>query len=68
VYCWLNANAGGFVDFALPDTLIRLLADLDAFIEREILPLQAQDDNERFFDHRREYARTDFVYGWVPRL
>ncbi|MCP9979048.1 acyl-CoA/acyl-ACP dehydrogenase [Actinomadura madurae] len=55
------------MDFALPDDLIRLLADLDAFIEREILPLQAQDDNERFFDHRREYARTDFENGGVPR-
>jgi acyl-CoA dehydrogenase len=39
----------------------------DAFIDREIKPLQAQDDNERFFDHRREWARTDFDNGGLPR-
>jgi acyl-CoA dehydrogenase len=33
----------------------------------EIKPLQAQDDNERFFDHRREWARTDFDNGGLPR-
>jgi acyl-CoA dehydrogenase len=42
------------VDFGLPADLLQRLADLDDFIEREITPLQAQDDNERFFDHRRE--------------
>lgn len=55
------------MDFHLPEELTRRLADLDAFIEREIVPLQAQDDNERFFDHRREYSRTDFENGGVPR-
>jgi acyl-CoA dehydrogenase len=55
------------VDFELPVELTQKLAELDAFIEREIVPLQAQDDNERFFDHRREYARTDFENGGVPR-
>ena len=40
---------------------------IDAFIEAEIKPLQAQDDNERFFDHRREWARTDFDNGGLPR-
>jgi HAMP domain-containing protein len=40
------------------------------FIEAEIKPLQAQDDNERFFDHRREWARTDFDNGGpaAPRV
>ena len=33
----------------------------------KIKPLQAQDDNERFFDHRREWARTDFDNGGLPR-
>src|SRR5690606_8142831 len=55
------------VDFQLPAELTRLLAELDGFIEREIKPLQEQDDNQRFFDHRREYARTDFENGGVPR-
>jgi alkylation response protein AidB-like acyl-CoA dehydrogenase len=55
------------VDFDLPADLRQRLADLDDFIEREIKPLQAQDDNERFFDHRREWARTDFDAGGTPR-
>lgn len=55
------------MDFDLPDELTQTLADLDDFIEREIKPLQAQDDNERFFDHRREFARTDFEGGGEPR-
>jgi acyl-CoA dehydrogenase len=55
------------MDFELPRELVAYLAELDAFIEREIKPLQAQDDNERFFDHRREWARTDFDNGGLPR-
>jgi len=55
------------MDFNLPPDLIAYLAQLDAFIEKEIKPLQAQDDNERFFDHRREWARTDFEADGVPR-
>ena len=55
------------MDFDLPPDLIAYLARLDAFIEAEITPLQAQDDNERFFDHRREWARTDFDGGGLPR-
>ncbi len=55
------------MDFSLPADLIAYLAELDAFIDREIKPLQAQDDNERFFDHRREWARTDFDNGGLPR-
>ncbi|QOF77870.1 acyl-CoA dehydrogenase family protein [Variovorax sp. 38R] len=55
------------MDFDLPRDLVDYLAQLDAFIDREIAPLQAQDDNERFFDHRREWARTDFENGGLPR-
>ncbi len=55
------------MDFNLPKELVAYLAELDDFIEREIKPLQAQDDNERFFDHRREWARTDFDNGGLPR-
>jgi len=65
--CWLNGRLGGFVEFELPVELVQRLADLDDFIEREINPLQRQDDNERFFDHRREWARTDFEAGGTPR-
>ena len=55
------------MDFAIPEHIKTLLADIDAFIEREIVPLQKQDDNDRFFDHRREWARTDFEGGGLPR-
>ncbi len=55
------------MNFNLPEDLTAYLAELDAFIEAEIAPLQAQDDNERFFDHRREWARTDFENGGLPR-
>ena len=55
------------MDFDVPADIQATLDELDAFIAREIEPLQAQDDNERFFDHRREYARTDFENDGVPR-
>jgi len=55
------------MDFAVPESIQRTLDELDAFIEREIAPLQAADDNERFFDHRREWARMDFDNDGVPR-
>ena len=55
------------MDFALPPDLTAYLAELDAFIEAEIAPLQAKDDNERFFDHRREHARTDWDNDGLPR-
>ena len=37
-----------------------LLDQLDCFIEAQLAPLEARDDNQRFFDHRREHARTDW--------
>ena len=55
------------MDFNLPVELTAYLAELDAFVAREIAPLQAQHDNERFFDHRREWARTDFDHQGLPR-
>jgi alkylation response protein AidB-like acyl-CoA dehydrogenase len=55
------------MDFALPSELVAYLVELDRFIEAEILPLQLADDNQRFFDHRREWARTDFENGGLPR-
>jgi hypothetical protein len=54
------------VDFEIPAALARYLAELDEFIEREIRPLEERDDNVRFFDHRREHARTDWARGGLP--
>ncbi|ORV45277.1 acyl-CoA dehydrogenase [Mycolicibacter engbaekii] len=53
------------MDFTLPEHLPGLLAEMDEFIEREIAPLQA--DHMQYFDHRREFARTDVERGGVPR-
>jgi acyl-CoA dehydrogenase len=55
------------MDFTIPADIQATLDALDAFIDAEIKPLEAQDDNIRFFDHRREYSRTDFENGGVPR-
>jgi len=55
------------MNFEIPQEIQAKLAELDAFIEREIKPLEEQDDNIRFFDHRREWARTDFENDGVPR-
>ncbi len=55
------------LDFNLPADLVAYLAELDRFIAREIKPLEEADDNIRFFDHRREWARTDFDNGGLPR-
>jgi acyl-CoA dehydrogenase len=54
------------MDFELPAELVAYLAELDEFIEREIVPLEQADDNVRFFDHRREHARTDWDRGGLP--
>ena len=54
------------MDFDIPKDLTDYLVELDDFIEREIRPLEQQDDNIRFFDHRREDARTDWERGGLP--
>lgn len=52
------------MDYTLPQDLQDFIADLDAFVEREIKPLEAE--NIQFFDHRREWKRTDWENGGVP--
>jgi len=54
------------MDFDIPADLASYLTELDEFIEAEIRPLEHQDDNIRFFDHRREDARTDWDRGGLP--
>jgi acyl-CoA dehydrogenase len=55
------------MDFELPKELVAYLDELDAFIEAEIKPLERENDNIRFFDHRREYERTDWEKGGLPK-
>ena len=50
----------------LPPEIAALIEEVDAFIASEIRPLEAEGDNARFFDHRREHARTDFAAGGIP--
>ncbi len=50
----------------LPGELQTLIEEIDAFIAAEIRPLEQEGENARFFDHRREYARTDFDAGGIP--
>lgn len=54
------------MDFDIPKDIQDYLIVLDEFIEREIKPLENKDDNIRFFDYRREDARTDWDRGGLP--
>lgn len=49
-----------------PAAIAATLRALDEFIETEIRPLELSGDNARFFDHRREWARTDFERDGLP--
>jgi len=53
------------MDFDIPVEIQHKLEELDEFIEREIKPLER--GNERFFDQRRENARTDWENDGRPR-
>ena len=53
------------MDFTLPDHLPGLLAEMDAFIEAEIKPLERE--HIQYFDHRRENARTDWDNDGIPQ-
>ncbi len=54
------------MDFEIPQDLQDYLLVLDKFIEDEIKPLENKNDNIRFFDYRREDARTDWDRGGLP--
>ncbi|EEP78756.1 acyl-CoA dehydrogenase [Uncinocarpus reesii 1704] len=55
------------MNFDLPQDLTEYIGSLDKFIKDTILPLQHSNDNNRFFDHRREHSRTDWDNGGLPR-
>ena len=52
------------MNFEIPLEIQAKLDELDAFIEKEIKPLEKE--NMQFFDYRREYARTDWENGGLP--
>ncbi len=53
------------MDFEFPADIAKTLEKLDAFIEAEIRPLERE--NIQYFDHRREYARTDWDRDGLPK-
>ncbi len=61
-----DVEEGREMNFEIPPEITSYLDELDAFIEREIVTLEQTDDNIRFFDHRREHARTDWERGGLP--
>jgi acyl-CoA dehydrogenase len=52
------------LDWSIPADVTELLGSIDAFIARELEPLQRA--NPDLFDHRREFARTDVARGGIP--
>ena len=54
------------MDFEIPADIASFLEEVDQFIEDRIKPLEQQGDNIRFFDHRREDARTDWHRDGLP--
>ena len=54
------------MDFEIPTDIAQFLDEVDQFIDEKIKPLEERDDNIRFFDHRREDARTDWERGGLP--
>jgi alkylation response protein AidB-like acyl-CoA dehydrogenase len=52
------------MDFRLPAEITAKLAELDAFIDAKVKPLESE--HMQFFDHRREYARTDWENDGRP--
>lgn len=51
----------------MPTDIQEKLVELDHFITTEIEPLEKSNDNQRFFDHRREHSRTDWDNDGQPR-
>lgn len=54
------------MDFEIPTDVASFLEEVDQFIEDTIKPLEQSGDNMRFFDHRREDARTDWHRDGLP--
>ena len=54
------------MDFSIPKEISEYLDTLDDFIEKKIKPLENENDNIRFFDHRREHSRTNWDNGGLP--
>ncbi len=54
------------MNFEIPQDIANFLQEVDEFIDAKIKPLEQANDNIRFFDHRREDARTDWDRDGLP--
>jgi len=52
------------MDMSIPEDVTAFIADLDRFIDAEIRPIE--EANPEYFDHRREFSRTDVERGGIP--
>lgn len=52
------------MEWSVPVEIAGFIDELDAFITAEIKPLELH--NPEFFDHRREFSRTDVERGGIP--
>ncbi len=58
-------SGGTALDLSPSEELETLIDELDRFIERDIRPLE--EEHPKFFDHRREHARTNWEDGTPSR-
>src|SRR5919112_1540837 len=52
------------MDMSIPEDVTAFLSELDEFIDTRIVPIQ--EANPEYFDHRREFSRTDVERGGIP--
>lgn len=52
------------MDWSIPEDVTTFVQSLDEFIDREIKPLE--EEHRQFFDHRREFHRTDWERDGFP--
>jgi acyl-CoA dehydrogenase len=52
------------MDLDIPEDVTTFVVALDAFIDAKIKPIE--EANPEYFDHRREFSRTDVERGGIP--
>jgi acyl-CoA dehydrogenase len=52
------------MDWSIPEDVTTFIAELDDFIDTRIKPIE--EANPQYFDHRREFSRTDVDRGGIP--
>jgi alkylation response protein AidB-like acyl-CoA dehydrogenase len=52
------------MDWSIPEDVTTFIAELDDFIDTKIKPIE--EAHPEYFDHRREFSRTDVERGGIP--